>query len=90
MRTLLSLANALATQCELLKSVWLDFIENRVLFVLDLLIAEVPRGPPRSRPLSVEVSVHENKHRALEWIFAGDAPLVRDFNQVTRLDISVS
>lgn len=87
---MLSLANALATQCELLKSVMLDFIENRALFALDVLIAEVPRGPLRSRSLSVEVSVHKNRHRAPEWIFPGDAPLVRDFNQVTRLDISVS
>ena len=73
-RLLLSLANAPAARCELLKSLSLDFIENRVLFALELLIAKVLRRLPRLRSLSIEVSVHENRHRALAWIFPRDAP----------------
>jgi len=73
-RLLLSLVNAPATRCELVKTLTLDFIENRVLVALELLIANVLRRLPRLRSLSVEVSVHENRYRALAWIFPRDAP----------------
>ena len=73
-RLSLSLANATATRCELIKSLSLDFIENRVLFALELLMAKVLKRLPQLRSLSVEVSVHENRHRALAWIFPRDAP----------------
>jgi hypothetical protein len=73
-RLLLSLANAPTTRCELIKTLSLDFIENRVLFALELLMAKVLKRLPRLRSLSVEVSVHENRHRALAWIFPRDAP----------------
>ena len=72
MRLLFSLANVPATRCELIKSLSLDFIENRVLFALERLIAKVLRQLPRLRSLSVEV--HENRYRALAWIFPRDAP----------------
>jgi hypothetical protein len=73
-RLLLSLANAPAARCELVKSLSLDFSDNRVLFALELLIAKVLRRLPRLRALNVEVSVHENRHRALAWMFPRDAP----------------
>jgi hypothetical protein len=73
-RLLLSLANAPAPRCELVKSLSLDFSDNRVLFALELLIARVLRLLPRLRSLNVEVSIHENRHRALAWIFPRDAP----------------
>lgn len=73
-RLLLSLANAPATRCALVKSLSLDFSDNRVLFALELLIAKVLRLLPRLRTLNVEVSIHENRHRALAWIFPRDAP----------------
>jgi hypothetical protein len=73
-RLLLSLVNASAARCELVKSLSLDFNENRVLFALELLIAKVLKRLPRLRTLSVEVSIHENRHRALAWIFPRDAP----------------
>ena len=73
-RLLLSLANAPAARCALVKSLSLDFSDNRVLFALELLIARVLRLLPRLRSLNVEVSIHENRHRALAWIFPGDAP----------------
>jgi hypothetical protein len=73
-RFLLSLANAPAARCALVKSLSLDFSDNRVLFALELLIARVLRLLPRLRTLNVEVSIHENRHRALAWIFPRDAP----------------
>ena len=73
-RLLLSLANAPAARCALVKSLSLDFSDNRVLFALELLIARVLRLLPRLRSLNVEVSIHENRHRALAWIFPRDAP----------------
>jgi hypothetical protein len=73
-RLLLSLANAPATRCALVKSLSLNFSDNRVLFALELLIAKVLRLLPRLRSLNVEVSIHENRHRALAWIFPRDAP----------------
>ena len=71
---LLSLANASASRCALVKTLSLDFSDNRVLFALELLIAKVLKLLPRLRSLNVEVSVHENRHRALAWIFPRDAP----------------
>ena len=73
-RLLLSLANAPAARCALVKTLSLDFSDNRVLFALELLIARVLRLLPRLRSLNVEVSIHENRHRALAWIFPRDAP----------------
>jgi hypothetical protein len=73
-RLLLSLANAPATRCTLVKSLSLDFSDNRVLFALELLIAKVLKLLPRLRSLNVEVSIYENRHRALAWIFPRDAP----------------
>lgn len=73
-RLLLSLANAPAARCALVKTLSLDFSDNRVLFALELLIAKVLRLLPRLRSLNVEVSIHENRHRALAWIFPRDAP----------------
>jgi hypothetical protein len=73
-RLLLSLVNASAARCELVKSLALDFSDNRVLFALELLIAKVLRRLPRLRALNLEVSIHENRHRALAWIFPRDAP----------------
>jgi len=40
---LLSLVNASVTRCKLVKSLTLDFSDNRVLFALELLIAKVQR-----------------------------------------------
>jgi hypothetical protein len=68
-RLLLSLANAPAARCALVESLSLDFSDNHVLFSLELLIARVLRLLPRLRSLNVEVSIHENRHRALAWIF---------------------
>jgi hypothetical protein len=45
-----------------------------VLFALELLIAKVLKLLPRLRSLNVEVSIYENRHRALAWIFPRDAP----------------
>ncbi len=73
-RLLLSLANAPVARCALVKTLSLDFSDNRVLFALELLIARVLRLLPRLRSLNVEVSTHENRHRALAWIFPRDAP----------------
>ena len=73
-RLLLSLANAPTARCTLVKTLSLDFSDNRVLFALELLIARVLRLLPRLRSLNVEVSIHENRHRALAWIFPRDAP----------------
>ena len=90
-RLLLSLANAPATRCELIKSLSLDFVENRVLFALELLMAKVLKRLPRLRSLSVEVSVHENRHRALAWIFPRDAPFrLRSFATSIRYRILCS
>jgi hypothetical protein len=71
---LLSLVNASATRCKLVKSLSLDFSDNRVLFALELLIAKALRRLPRLRTLNLEVSIHENRHRALAWMFPRDAP----------------
>ena len=73
-RLLLSLSNAPAARCALVENLSLDFSDNRVLFPLELLIARVLRLLPRLRSLNVEVSIHENKHRALAWIFPRDTP----------------
>ena len=77
-RLLLSLANAPATRCALVKNLSLDFSDNRVLFALELLIAKVLKLLPRLRSLNVEVSIYENRHRALAWIFPRDAPFRLD------------
>ena len=69
MRLLLSLANASAEGCKLVKSLSLNFSDNRVRFALELLIYKVLRLLPRPRTLNVEVSIHENRHRALAWMF---------------------
>lgn len=69
-----SLANAPAARRELVKDLSLDFSGNRVLFALELLIARVLKLLPRLRALNVEVSIHENRHRALSWTFPRDAP----------------
>ena len=61
MRLLLSPANAPAIRGEIIKSLSLDFIGNRVLFRPELLIARVLRQLPRLRSLSVEASIHENR-----------------------------
>jgi hypothetical protein len=79
MRLLLSLANAPAMRCELIKCLSLDFIENRVLFALELLMAKVLKRLPRLRSLSVEVSVHEidtapSHGYSLETPHSGSAP----------------
>jgi hypothetical protein len=71
---LLSLVNASAARCKLVKSLTLDFSGNRVLFALELLIAKVLRRLPRLRTLNLEVSTHENRHRALAWMFPREAP----------------
>jgi hypothetical protein len=73
-RLLLSLVNASAARRELVKALAVDFSDNRVLFALELLIYKVLRQLPRLRALSVEVSIHENRHRPLAWIFPRDAP----------------
>ena len=73
-RLLLSLVNAPTARRELVKSLSLDFSDNRVLFALELLIAKVLRRLLRLRILNVEVSVHENRHRALAWMFPRNAP----------------
>ena len=39
-----------------------------------MLIARVLRLLPRLCSLNVEVSIYENRHRALAWIFPRDAP----------------
>lgn len=86
-RLLLSLANAPAVRRELVKALEVNFTENRVLFALELLIAKVLGLLPRLRVLNVEVSVHENRHRALAWIFPRDAPFrLRSFSTSIRLD----
>ena len=72
-RLLLSLANAPPSRCALVRSLLLDFSDNRVLFALELLIAKVLKLLPRLRSLNVEVSVYENR-RALAWMFPRDAP----------------
>jgi len=73
-RLLLSLVNASTERCKLVKSLSLNFSDNRVLFALELLIYKVLRLLPRLRTLNLEVSIHENRHRALAWIFPRDAP----------------
>jgi hypothetical protein len=73
-RLLLSLVNATAARCELVKSLSLDFSFNRVLFALELLIAKVLRRLPRLRTLNVEMPTHEDGHRALAWVLPRDAP----------------
>lgn len=84
-RLLLSLANAPTARCELVKALKVNFTENRVLFALEVLIAKVLGSLPRLRALEVEVSVHENKHRALAWIFPRDAPFrLRSFETSIR------
>ncbi|KAN0135128.1 hypothetical protein V8E53_007019 [Lactarius tabidus] len=86
-RLLLSLANAPAARLSLVKALKVNFTENRVLFALEVLIAKVLCLLPRLRTLIVEVSVHENKHRALAWIFPRDAPFrLRSFETSIRLD----
>jgi hypothetical protein len=72
-RLLLSLVNASAARCELVKALAVDFSDNKVLFALELLIYKVLRQLPRLRALSVEVSTYENRHRPLAWIFPRDA-----------------
>ena len=87
-RLLLSLVNAPAARCGLVKSLTLEFSDNRVLFALELLIAKVLRRLPRLRTLSVEVSIYENRHRALAWIFPQDAPFrLRSFATSIRCDL---
>ncbi|KAI9455670.1 hypothetical protein BJY52DRAFT_1279067, partial [Lactarius psammicola] len=84
-RLLLSLANAPAARRDLVKALEVNFTENRVLFALELLIAKVLGLLPRLRVLNVEVSVHENRHRALAWIFPRDAPFqLRSFSTSIR------
>jgi hypothetical protein len=84
-RLLLSLANAPAARLSLVKALKVNFTENRVLFALEVLIAKVLCLLPRLRTLIVEVSVHENKHRALAWIFPRDAPFrLRSFETSIR------
>jgi hypothetical protein len=73
-RLLLSLAKAPAARRQLVKGLSLNFTDNRVLFALELLMAKALRLLPRLRTLDVEVSVHENRHRALAWIFPRNAP----------------
>ncbi|KAF8258501.1 hypothetical protein EI94DRAFT_1754513 [Lactarius quietus] len=86
-RLLLSLANAPAARREFVKALKVNFTENRVLFALEVLIAKVLGLLPRLRTLIVDVSVHENKHRALAWIFPRDAPFrLRSFETSIRLD----
>jgi len=81
---LLPLVNALAARCV---SLSLDFSDNRVLFALELLIARELRLLPHLRTLNVKVSIHENRHHALSWIFPNSercplpAALVRDFHK---------
>jgi hypothetical protein len=84
-RLLLSLVNAPAARRELVKALAVDFSDNRVLFALELLIYKVLRLLPRLRALSVEVSIHENRQRALAWIFPRDAPFrLRSFSTSIR------
>jgi hypothetical protein len=71
-RLLLSLVNAPPARRELVKALALDFSNNRLLFALERLIYKVLRLLPRLRALSVEVSIHENRHRRLAWIFPLD------------------
>lgn len=84
-RLLLSLANAPEARRELVKSLRVNFTENRVLFALEVLIAKVLCLLPRLHTLIVEVSVHESKHRSLAWIFPRDAPFrLRSFETSIR------
>ncbi|KAI9455668.1 hypothetical protein BJY52DRAFT_1279064, partial [Lactarius psammicola] len=86
-RLLLSLASAPAARRDLVKALKVNFTENRVLFALELLIAKVLGLLPHLRVLNVEVSIHENRHRALAWIFPRDAPFqLRSFSTSIRLD----
>ena len=87
-RLLLSLANAPVTRCALVESLSLDFSDNRVLYALELLIAKVLKLLPHLRSLNMEVSIHENRHRALAWIFPRDAPF-RLFSFATSIRFSV-
>jgi hypothetical protein len=73
-RLLLSPVKAPAARRQLVKGLSLNFTDNRVFFVLELLMAKVLRLLSRLRTLNVEVSVHESRHRALAWIFPRDAP----------------
>jgi hypothetical protein len=50
-----------------------DLSDARMLFPLELIIAKVLELLPRLRSFSVEVSIHENRHRALAWIYPKDA-----------------
>jgi hypothetical protein len=59
---------------QLVKGLSLNFTDNRVPFALELLMAKALRLLPRLHTLNVEVSVHENRHRAFAWIFPRDAP----------------
>ena len=70
---LLSLVNAPLARRELVRALALDFSDNRVLFALERLIYKALGLLPRLRALSVEVSIHENRHRQLAWIFPRDA-----------------
>ena len=47
----LSLANAPVTRCDLIKSLSLDFIENRVLFALEFPRMDIPPRRPVPAPL---------------------------------------
>ena len=90
-RLLLSLANAPAARREFVKALKVNFTENRVLFALELLISKVLGLLPRLRTLIVEVSFHENKNRALAWIFPRDAPFrLRSFETSIRCAPPVS
>ncbi|KAI0298201.1 hypothetical protein BC826DRAFT_1103137 [Russula brevipes] len=73
-RLLLSLAKAPAARRQLVKGPSLNFTDNIVLFALEFLMAKVLRLLPRLRTLNVEVSVHENRHRALGRIFPVTPP----------------
>jgi hypothetical protein len=73
-RLLLSLANAPAARRQLVKGLSLKFTDNRVLFAFEFLMAKVLTLLPRLRTLNAEVSVHENRHRALAWIFPVTPP----------------
>jgi hypothetical protein len=74
-RLFLSLANASAEGCKLVKSLSLNFSDNRVLFSPSSCSStRLLRLLPRLRTLNVEVSIHENRHRALAWMFPRDAP----------------
>ncbi|KAI0247345.1 hypothetical protein BJV78DRAFT_945249 [Lactifluus subvellereus] len=85
-RLLLSLVNASAARREIVKALAVDFSDNRVLFALELLVYRVLRLLPHLRALNVEVSIHENRQRALAWIFPRDAPFrLRSFSTSIRL-----